>query len=103
MRRLLGNGGRAAIALAVWLVVSFVPLVPVTQAPVAPDPIYKPALVSIQDLVGVGIFRLGISNHATWATLPAMIGLTAASLVGGWWLGGIVFRRRKARNCKSAA
>lgn len=96
MRSWLANMGRVGVALAVWLVASFVPLVPVMQAPVVPDPVYQPKLVAIQDLVGVGIFRMGVSHQATWGTLPAMIGLTAASLIGGWWLGGAIFRQRRA-------
>jgi hypothetical protein len=86
--------GRVAVTLIVWLFVSFVPLVPVMQAPVVPEPLYEPTLVSIQDLVGVGIFRLGVRHHATWATLPVMIGLTGVSLVGGWRLGGVIFGQR---------
>ncbi len=89
------DAGRAVVALLVWLVVSFVPLVPVMRAPVARDPIYQPALVSIQELVGVGILLVGMSNQATWATVPVMIALTAAALAGGWWLGGAIFGRRR--------
>jgi hypothetical protein len=95
MKGCLVNVGRVAVAFVVWLVVSFVPLVPVMRAPVVRDPIYEPAMVSIQELVGVGIFLVGMSNKATWATLPVMIGLTAASLAGGWWLGGVIFGRRR--------
>ena len=94
MKGCLVNVGRVVVALVVWLVVSFVPLVPVMQAPVVPDPIYQSKLVSIQQLVGVGIFLVGVSNRATWATLPVMIGLTAVGLAGGWWLGGAIFSRR---------
>jgi hypothetical protein len=65
------------------------------QAPVVPDPIYQSRLVSIQQLVGVGVFLVGVSNQATWATLPVMIGLTAVSLAGGWRLGGAIFGRHQ--------
>jgi hypothetical protein len=87
--------GRLLVTLAVWLVVSFLPLVPVMRAPVVPNPIYDSALASIQDLVGVGILRMGVSHHATWATFPVMIGLTVVGLAGGWWLSGAIFGRRR--------
>ena len=89
------NVKRALVALVVWLAVSFLPLVPVMQAPVVRDPIYHPTLASIQELVGVGILLMGVSNQATWATLPVMFALTAVSLAGGWWLGGAIFGRRR--------
>jgi hypothetical protein len=95
MKGCLTNVGRGVVAIVVWLVVSFLPLVPATQAPVVPDPIYRPTLVSIQQFVGVDVFLLGVSYRATWATLPVIIGLTAAGLVGGWWLGRKVFGRRQ--------
>jgi hypothetical protein len=95
MKGCLLNVGRVAMALLVWLVVSFMPLVPVLQAPVVPNPIYQSKLVSIQQLVGVGVLLVGVSNHATWATLPVMVGLTCAALAGGWWLGGAIFGRRR--------
>jgi hypothetical protein len=95
MKGCLANVGRVVVAMLVWLVVSFVPLVPAMQAPVVPNPIYEMRLVSIQQLVGVGLLLMGVSNKATWATLPVMIGLTVAALAGGWWLGGVIFRRRR--------
>jgi hypothetical protein len=85
---------RVGITLAVLLVASFLPLIPVEQAPVVRDRIYHSTWASLQDLVGIGIFRMGVSHRATWATLPAMIGLATASLVAGWWLGGRITRRR---------
>ena len=87
--------GRLLVTLLVWLAVSFLPLVPVLRAPVVPNPIYYSALASIQDLVGVGILRVGVSHHATWATFPVMIALTAVGLAGGWWLSGAIFGRRR--------
>jgi hypothetical protein len=95
MKGCLVNVGRVVVAFMVWLVVSFAPLVPVMQAPVVPNPIYQSKLVSIQQLVGVGVFLVGVSNHATWATLPVMIGLTGVGLAGGWWLGGAIYGRRR--------
>jgi hypothetical protein len=88
--------GRIEFALAVWLAASFVPLVPAMQAPVVPDPDYEWALVSIQDLVGIGIFRLGVSHRATWGTFPVMIGLTAAALAGGWMASGYLLGSHRA-------
>lgn len=88
--------GRVMLALLVWLGASFLPLVPAMQAPVVPDPDYEWTLVSIQDLVGIGIFRLGVSHRATWGTFPAMIGLTAAALGGGWMASGYLLRSRRA-------
>jgi len=95
MKGCLVNAGRAAVVLLVWLMISFVPLVPVMQAPVVQHPIYQARLASIQQLVGVGIFLVGVSYHATWATWPVMIGLTVVGLGGGWWLGGVIFGRRQ--------
>ena len=95
MKACLVNVGRMVVALVVWLVVSFLPLVPVMQAPVVQYPIYQPKLISIQQLIGVGVFLVGVSNQATWATLPVMIGLTGVGLVGGWWLGGVIFGCRR--------
>ena len=43
------NVKRALVALVVWLAVSFLPLVPVMQAPVVRDPIYHLTLASIQE------------------------------------------------------
>ncbi len=83
------------MALVVWLAVSFLPLVPVMQAPVVRDPIYHLTLASIQELVGVGILLMGVSNQATWATLPVMFALTAVSPAGGCWLGGAICGRRR--------
>lgn len=96
MRATLIIAIRIAIATAVFLVASFLPLIPALQAPTSPDPVYESTLVSLQDLVGVGIFRLGVNHQATWATLPAMILLTAASLAGGWALSGLLFRSRSS-------
>ena len=94
-KRFLIVAGRVVVTLLVWLVVSFVPLVPVMQAPVVQYPTYELRLVSIQQLVGVGIFIVGVHNRATWATLPVMIVLTAGGLAGGWWLSGAIFRNRR--------
>lgn len=88
--------GRIAFASLVWLAASFLPLVPAMQAPVVSDPDYEWTLVSIQDLVGIGIFRLGVSHHATWGTFPVMIGLTAAAWALGWIASGFVIRSDSA-------
>lgn len=71
---------RFVVASAVFLVLACLPVVPVLQAPVVPDPIYRSSLVSLLQLVG-GSFLVGVRLQATWLTLPVLIGLVAATVL----------------------
>lgn len=69
-----------------WLVVSLIPLIPTEYSPVVPDPIPRSTFISILGLFASS-FLCGVSYRATWATLPVMVGLSAAAIVAGWKLG----------------
>jgi hypothetical protein len=83
---------RVAIAAFVCFGATFVPLIPVTIAPVVPHPIEEAALISIQRLVA-SPFVIGVSIQGTWLTLPMLILVPVSALVGGWLLSGLIFRR----------
>jgi hypothetical protein len=83
--------GRIVVAAAICLAVSFLPVIPVLEAPVVPDPSYRSAFASIQQLFGIGVFVLvGIHYQATWATLPVALGVMAAAVFGGWRLSRVL-------------
>lgn len=82
--------GRIAVASAVLLLVSCVPVVPVLQAPVVPDPIDRQTLVSLLQLL-VSPFLMGIRLKATMMTLPVVIGLIAAGVFAARFLNRRIF------------
>ncbi|HVX61654.1 MAG TPA: hypothetical protein VHC19_13660 [Pirellulales bacterium] len=65
---------RIAVASAVWLAVFCLPVVPVLEAPVVPNPSFEWALVSLIQLIA-SPYLMGITLRATWMTFPAMFGL----------------------------
>jgi hypothetical protein len=69
-----------------WAAVSIVPLVPVEVSPVVPDPISRSAFTSILGLV-TSPFLMGMRVQPTWATLPVVLGLSAAAIIAGRKLG----------------
>jgi hypothetical protein len=88
MNKLASLVVKAAAALAAFLVVSLLPLVPVLTAPVIPLELrrYHWSAVSIASMF-LPSGRVGMSFRAGWPTLPMMIGLAVAALVVGWLLG----------------
>ncbi len=85
---------RVAVTLAVWLVVSFLPLVPVLRAPVVPPEFqrYEWTVVSMVSMFWPSQM-VGMHDKAGWATLLVMLGLTGAALLGGWLLSWRLARR----------
>ena len=86
----------AAIALIAFLVLSFLPLIPVESAAVtAPivvpgtgegidSRVYRSNLVSLQDLFGLGMLRVGVTYRLSWYSLPAMLAVLGMSGAAGW-------------------
>jgi len=75
-----------ACALVLWLVVSFIPLIPIESAPVVPDPIFTSTFISMQGVLAQ-FYLVGMQFHATWATLPVMLAVNVAAIFAGWKLG----------------
>lgn len=93
MAKLRKSLGRIALGSLVVLVVSCLPVIPVLTAPVVPDRIYRPTVVSLLQLLG-GWFLAGISIQGNWLTLPALVGLIAAAVIAVRYVDRRVFRPR---------
>jgi hypothetical protein len=76
----------AICAAGLWLAVSLLPAIPVEYSPVVPDPVPTSTVVSLQGIF-LSPFLCGVHLQATWATFPAMLGLSAAAIVAGWKMG----------------
>ena len=73
-------------AAGLWLVASFVPVIPVVSSPVVPDPISTSTFISIQGFLA-SHFLCGVRYEGTWLTLPVLIGLSVAAFFAGRKLG----------------
>ena len=71
---------------AFMLAVSFVPLIPIISTPVVPSAISTSTFISIAGIF-TNPFLCGMRYEATWATLPAMVGLSVAAIFAGWKVG----------------
>ncbi len=63
--------------LIVFIFLSFLPLVPVSNAPVVPHPYYAFGWTSLQTLFGVGMLTAGISYRLYWYSWLVIIAVIA--------------------------
>lgn len=84
--------GALTVTAFVWLLALGLPVVPVLQAPVVQDPIYRPTLVSVLQLL-LSPFLMGISLQATWLTLPVFLGLIVATFIATRFLKRRILQR----------
>jgi hypothetical protein len=92
---------RPAIFIAVFIVISFLPIIPMLREPVVPPPFRQSTFhfASLQDVFGVFAFqRVGVVYKLQWYSFVAIFGLLAVGyLVGKFLTKAIAFKIRGRR------
>ena len=92
MSRLRTTEGRVAVGSLVVLLMSCLPVIPVLQSPVVPDPVARSAWICLLQLLA-GAFLVGVRIEATSMTLPVVVALAAAMWFVIRFLNRRIFRR----------